>query len=70
VVRLTSGESAVVVETGPDPVRPIVSVFTTTSGAPLARARKVDLAAEAPDGPTVAASVDVSEAGIDIEEYL
>jgi putative nucleotidyltransferase with HDIG domain len=69
VVRLTSGESAVVLEVGADPVRPLVSVVTTPEGTRLAEARRVDLS-EAPDGPTVAASVDASQAGIDPEEYL
>ena len=70
VVRLTSAEAAIVLEAGPDPVRPVVRVITTPTGTPLSEPRRVDLAEGAPGGPSVAASLDVSAAGIDIEEYL
>jgi putative nucleotidyltransferase with HDIG domain len=71
VVRLTSGELAVVTETDrDDPARPAVNAFADASGTLLAAPRRVRLASPDAAGIGVVGCVDVAGAGIDVEDYL
>jgi HD-GYP domain-containing protein (c-di-GMP phosphodiesterase class II) len=71
VVRLTSGELAVVTESDPaHPARPAVKVFADASGVLLAEPRALRLSAPESAGVAVVGCVDAAGAGIDVEDYM
>jgi putative nucleotidyltransferase with HDIG domain len=71
VVRLTSGELAVVIRAEPeDPARPVVNVFADPSGRVLPEPRRLSLASPEAGGLKVVGCVDVAGAGIEVEDYL
>ncbi len=75
LVRLNTGELAVVVETNQDPALlsfPKVRLITDKSGAGLDKGSIVDLAAQmgTPEKKTIVQSVDPFKYGIDVTEYF
>jgi HD-GYP domain-containing protein (c-di-GMP phosphodiesterase class II) len=69
VVRLSTGETGVVVRPGgTDVLRPCVRVFADAEGG-IVEPRDVDLSG-GPDSPTIAACLDPTGLNVDVEDYL
>lgn len=69
VVRLSSGETGVVVHPGDsDVLRPCVRIFADAEGA-IVEPRDVDLGGS-PDSPTITACLDPKGLNVDVEDYL
>lgn len=70
LVRLTSGETAVVVRQTPaDPTRPTVLLLLDRSGTPV-EVEERDLASEGEHAPSVADRVDPEEVGVDLPRLV